>query len=110
WLGAKAPSATPRKATQPPGATPIPSAASPAGWQAIPDMLLAWTPGGLAPSFAKRVARFPGVDRLVTVVSGTAWLTRSFDEQGHVVDHPPSGYAIPLEVAAAEPQAYGPFL
>jgi hypothetical protein len=90
-------------------AAPPASAASPAG-PAIPDMLLAWTPGGLPPHFAERVAGFRGVDRLVAVLSGTAWLTRSFDDRGAVVDHPASGYAIPLEVAAADPRAYAPFL
>jgi hypothetical protein len=115
WLGAKAPGGTtggraPPGTTAPAGTAASPPSSSLAGAPTIPDMLLAWTPGGLAPRFAERVARFPGVDRLVAVVSGTAWLTHSFDEHGHVVDHPPPGYAIPLEVAAADPQAYAPFV
>jgi len=56
------------------------------------------------------VARLPGVERSVTVASGIAWLTRSWSADGYLVDRPPSGLAIPLEVAGADPDTYGPFL
>jgi hypothetical protein len=109
WLGAKASGGKrPGRAPHSPQANRSPSS-SPGG-QPIPDMLLAWTPGGLPPGFSERVARLPGVDRLVTVSSGTGWLTRSFDELGHVLDSPPGGYAIPIEVAATDPRAYRSFM
>jgi hypothetical protein len=46
----------------------------------------------------------------VVVASDNAWLTRSSDEDGEVVDEPPPTFAIPLEVAAVDPRAYAPFL
>lgn len=75
-----------------------------------PDTFLAWTPGGLPEGFADRVAALPGIRRVVVVASDNAWLTRSFDEDGEVVDDPRPTFAIPLEVAAVDPRAYAPFL
>jgi hypothetical protein len=75
-----------------------------------PDTLLAWTPGGLPAGFGTAVARLRGVDHVVSVVSGTAWLTRSYSSEGDPVDRPPAGLAIPLEVAAANLRDYAPFL
>ncbi len=69
-------------ATNPPPVNPI-----------VPATLLAWTPGGLPAGFAGRVSKLSGVDHVVAVV-----------------DRPPQGLAIPLEVAAAAPSRYGPFL
>src|SRR5205807_9687194 len=60
--------------------------------------------------FARRVARFPAVAHAVPVVSGTAWLTRSYSADGSVVDRATDGFAIPLEVAAANLRDYSPFL
>jgi hypothetical protein len=74
------------------------------------DTLLAWTPGGLPDGFGASVGNLPGVDHVVSVVSGTAWLTRSLSAEGDVVDRPPAGLAIPLEVAAADLSSYGVFL
>jgi hypothetical protein len=75
-----------------------------------PDTLLAWTSGGLPAGFGRAVSRLPGVEHVVGVVSGTAWLDRSFDAAGALVDRPPDGLAFPLEVAAASPSTYSPFL
>jgi hypothetical protein len=72
--------------------------------------MLAWTPGGLPPGLGDAVARLPGVEHAVAVVSGTMWLTRSVSEGGATVDHPPRGLAIPLEVAGARLTDYAPFL
>ena len=71
---------------------------------------LVWTQGGLPRGFAERVARMPEVAHAVTVVAGTVWLTRSVSASGHVVDQPPAGYAIPLDLAGARPQDLAPFL
>ena len=86
-------------ATTPPPVNPI-----------VPATLLAWTPGGLPAGFAGRVSKLRGVDHTVAVESGIAWLSRSYSSTGAVVDRPPPGLAIPLEVAAATPARYGPFL
>lgn len=75
-----------------------------------PGTYLAWTPGGLPAGFRRGVASLPEIDRAVIVASDNTWMTRSFSEQGHVVDDPPQGFAIPIEVAAVEPKAYAPFL
>ncbi len=76
----------------------------------IPDTLLAWIPGGLPTGFASRVAALPGVRRVVPVVSGIAWMTRSVTSGGAIVDDPGGGRALPLEVAAATLTDYAPFL
>lgn len=75
-----------------------------------PDTFLAWTPGGLPAGFAERAAALPTMRDLVVVASDTAWLTRSWDEDGEVVDDPPTTFAIPLEVAAVRPLDYAAFL
>src|SRR6266508_1722513 len=67
----------------------------------VPQVMLVWTPGRLPPGFAARVGGMPGVRHAVPVVSGTVWLARSLDGDGHVVDRPPAGMAIPLDLAAA---------
>jgi len=75
-----------------------------------PQTFLAWTPGGLPLDFGRRVAQLPGMVRSVVVASDNTWMSRSYSAQGQVVDDPRDGYRIPLEVAAVEPRAYGPFL
>jgi hypothetical protein len=97
-----APPASP-KAGGTPDVSPTPSPVT-------ADTLLAWTPGGLPDGFGAKVGALPGVDHVVSVVSGTAWLTRSLSAEGDVVDRPPAGLAIPLEVAAADLSSYGVFL
>ena len=75
-----------------------------------PDTFLVWTSGGLPAGFPQAAAAMPGVRRTVVVASDNAWLTRSFDADGELVDDPPRPFAIPLEVAAVSPRAYAPFL
>jgi hypothetical protein len=86
-----------------PGATPsvAPSTSHPA---------LAWTPIGLPAGFADRVRHLPGVRAALPVVGGTVWLTGSRSAAGAVVDAPPSGMAIPLDLAGASPGGLGSFL
>jgi hypothetical protein len=67
---------------------------------------MAWTAGGSSSSFATAAARLPEVERVTAVMSGTAWLTRSTSVQGAVLDQPPAGLAIPVEVAGADPATY----
>jgi hypothetical protein len=52
------------------------------------------------------VSRHPDLRAVVTVYSGTAWMTRSRSSQGRVMDVNKGGLAIPLEVAGAAPAAY----
>lgn len=87
--------------TQPPDALRV---------KELPDTFLAWTPGGLPAGFADAVAGMPGIRRAVVVASDNVWLTRSYSQDGEIVDVPPPTFAIPLEVAAVHPRAYAPFL
>jgi hypothetical protein len=93
----------------------VPSATAPAPSPFVttredPDTYLAWTSGGLPPGFAHAAVGLPEVRRVVVVASDNTWLTRSYNEQGEIVDDPPATFAIPLEVAAVAPGAYAPFL
>jgi hypothetical protein len=92
-----------------PSPVPAPPAPSPVGPIRL-DTMLAWTPGGLPAGFAAAVSRIDGVRHAVGVSSDIAWLTGSWSATGVRVDRPPKGMAIPLEVAAADPRAYAPFL
>src|SRR5207302_10095934 len=55
---------------------------------------------------AAGVRRIPGVDAAVAVGAGIAWLTGSRDTDGSALRRPPRGFAIPLDVAAADPRSY----
>jgi hypothetical protein len=77
---------------------------------AIPPAYLIWTHDGLPPGLQPRLAALPGVERAVTVGDDTAWMTRSVDAAGTVVDAPASPFAIPLETQDADPHALAPFL
>ncbi len=92
---------------------------APAGWgrtgvvataPAEAGTYLAWTPGGLPEPFRHRVRGLPGIERSVVVRSDVAWLTGSVSAAGEVVDDPPGGLAIPLEVAAVRPIELSPFV
>jgi D-alanyl-D-alanine carboxypeptidase-like protein len=89
---------------------PVSAAVTASTTRERPDTYLAWTAGGLPTGFADLAARAIHLRRQVVVASDTAWLTRSFDEDGEVVDDPPPTYSIPLEVAAVDPETYAPFL
>jgi hypothetical protein len=88
--------------------------ASPTATSPVDDPLasatLVWTQGGLPPGFSQRVALLPGVEHSVAVVDGTVWLTGSMSASGEVVDHPPSGMAIPLDLGGAKPADLSAFL
>jgi hypothetical protein len=90
--------------------SPLPSFAPPPVRKLAPDTLLAWTPGGLPDGLGRDVRKLPGVDRVVSVISGTAWLSGSTDAHGTRVDDPPTGLGIPIEVAGADPSTYARFL
>jgi hypothetical protein len=92
---------------------PSPSTSDAASPAPAPDPVaataLVWTQGGLLPGLGEEVARLPRVQHAVTVVGGTVWLTRSRSAAGDVVDDPPTGMAIPLDLAGATPRDLAPF-
>ncbi len=105
-LGAGATLAIPPQGSPPPrGALArVPTA------PAAPGAYLVWTPGGLPDGFRSAVATVPGIRWAVVVRSDVAWLTGSRAPSGEVVDRPPPGYAIPLEVASVRPVGYARFV
>ena len=70
---------------------------------------LAWAPGSLPAGTEARLEAMNEVRRATTVYAGLDWIASSKDRSG-VVDRPPPGYAIPVEVAAITPRDYAPFV
>jgi D-alanyl-D-alanine carboxypeptidase len=75
-----------------------------------PEAFLVWTSGGMPAGFRDDIRRLDGIARSVVVASDNTWLDRSWSDQGEVVDDPPNGFAIPLEVAAVDPREFAGFL
>ncbi|MEX2552094.1 MAG: M15 family metallopeptidase, partial [Actinomycetota bacterium] len=71
--------------------------------------ILAWTPGGLPPGLADSARAIPGVSSVAEVRSGISWLS-SWANQGEAPISAPSGKAIPVEVAAVDPEQYVTFV
>jgi hypothetical protein len=95
----------------------IPAApAGPGGLTAIattpatPSTFLVWVPRGLPAGFAEDVAGLPKVQTMTVVAEDDAWLRRSWSATGVVVDKPPTGYAIPIDTAAIDPQTFADFV
>ncbi|MDQ3877037.1 MAG: hypothetical protein M3290_01615, partial [Actinomycetota bacterium] len=73
-------------------------------------VLLAWAAGGLPAGTSNMLEHKRGVIEATTVLAGLDWLKRSHASDGAVVDRPPRGYAIPIEMAYVDPQAYRSFV
>jgi hypothetical protein len=71
-----------------------------------PRTILVWVPPRLPEGLASAVSNLPGVERAVAVTGGTAWMTASSSPTGQRIELPARGYAIPIEVAGADPAAY----
>ena len=67
-----------------------------------PDAVLAWLPGGLPGGFVDDLASLREVEQATVASAGVAWLTRSLDAQGKVVDAPAAPYEIPLDVTVVD--------
>jgi hypothetical protein len=74
-----------------------------------PRTILVWVPSRLPNGLAAEAARVPGVQRVAEVIGGTAWMTASISPAGERLE-PDRGFAIPIEIAAADPAAYGALL
>src|ERR1700675_3341190 len=98
-------------AASPGGSTHPSSSGSPSQTsEEMAPATVVWTTGGLPADFGSQLAALPAVTHEATVAGGTAWLTRSAAADGTIVDSPTVPYGIPLEVFAADPGAYAPFL
>jgi D-alanyl-D-alanine carboxypeptidase len=75
-----------------------------------PDATLAWLPGGFPPGFVDDLGSLADIDQLSVAAAGIAWMTRSMDENGKVVDSPHAPYEIPLDVTAIDVGTFGPLL
>ena len=76
-------------------------------------LLLAWSPmgsGGLPPTTERTLERMRAVDDATTVHAGLVWLRRSVSGDGSVVDDPPKGMAIPIEIGIIDPDEYARFV
>jgi len=120
-LGAQSLSSMP-EATGPPSidtttlATPVTTRPVASGEDVAPpppisdQVLLVWTPGGLPQGFGDRLAEIRGVNAVTGVRSDLAHLVESKNVNGEVVDQPPDGWVVPIEVMAFDPATYSAFL
>jgi hypothetical protein len=76
----------------------------------IPNAYLVWMPEGFPDGVSERLTELRGVRRVAVASAGVAWLTRSVDENGEVVDAPVSGLTVPLEVTGVDPRGFAWFL
>lgn len=83
---------------------------APAGPDRLPmttgGILLAWTAGGLPPSFASAAATLPGVHEVTEVRAGRLDLLESRDQHGTVVDPSQDGWAVPLDAISIDPTSF----
>ena len=77
---------------------------------APPATLLAWVPKGLPTGFAEAVRALPETGPVTTVAEDHAWLTRSWDADGRLVDRTSAPYRIPLDTIAVDPTSFAVFL
>jgi D-alanyl-D-alanine carboxypeptidase len=94
------PRAAARAAAEP--TTSSPAVAAPEPERAL---VLVRRRGGLPPSWITRLRRSGAVETLAEG-SRAQWLLRRSTSGGQVVDAPPSGYAVPLDVFVVDPRAY----
>lgn len=102
-------------ATPTPAPEPVEEAAEgPAALETVaiepPPYFLAWTPGGLPAGFRERVGGLEGLAETVVFAGDTAWLTRSLDADGGVVDDPPAPFEHPIDAFAVDPSEVASFL
>ena len=77
---------------------------------APPATFLAWVPKGLPAGFAEAVRALPETGPVTTVAEDHAWLTRSWDMDGRLVDRTSAPYRIPLDTIAVDPTSFAVFL
>ena len=109
------PAPTPTTPVPPPITAPEPITPTASSVEAKPappsdQVMLAWTPGGLPDGFAERVAALPGVAAVTSVRSDLLHLVESRDWAGDLIDQPPDGFVIPIEVMAFDPATYPAFV
>lgn len=85
-----------------PGAAASPSEPAPSGAPEAGAWLM-WVPGGLPEGVGDSVTTVPVIRTATTATADIAWLVRSTDASGIVVDAPPDPYRIPIDVTGVDP-------
>jgi hypothetical protein len=75
-----------------------------------PNLVLAWSPGGLPAQTERTVESLAGVKRATTVIAQLEWIEVTKTGSGKTLDDPGDGLAIPFEVAAVEAREYAHFV
>jgi hypothetical protein len=71
---------------------------------------LAWVPRGLPQGFDDAVRALADIGTVATVAEDHAWLERSWDASGAVVDRTRGPYRIPIDTIAVDGQTFAVFL
>lgn len=85
--------------------SPSPTPVSPSGGpepEVFPTWLM-WIPGGLPSGVGESVTRVPTISSATTATADVAWMSRSLDASGAVIEDPPDPSAIPIDVTGVEP-------
>lgn len=85
--------------------SPTPSDASPTvppEPEAHPTWLM-WIPGGIPDGVGPAVTTVPVIRSSTTATADIAWLSRSIDDVGTVVDDPADPYLIPIDATGVDP-------
>jgi hypothetical protein len=98
---------TTAQSPEPPGDN---SRAIPVTKDQAPTTFLVWVPRGLPSGFAREVSDLPKVHAVTIVAEDDAWLRRSWNAAGELVDDPPPSYRIPIDVAAIDPSTFAAFV
>lgn len=85
-----------------------PTATTSPGQEVLPTWLM-WVPGGIPDGVGPSVTTVPVIRSATTATADIAWLVRSLDASGDVVDEPVDPYRIPLDATGVDP-AFGAFL
>ena len=86
-------------------ASPTPSGASPTvdpEPEAYPTWLM-WIPGGIPDGVGPSVTTVPVIRSATTATADIAWLSRSIDASGAVVDDPADPYLLPIDATGVDP-------
>jgi hypothetical protein len=75
-----------------------------------PEAWLTWVPGGLPEGFGEGLTTLRVVDEASVATAGVAWLTRSEDAAGNVVDKPASPYMVPIDTTGIDVTTFPSFL
>jgi hypothetical protein len=91
------------------GANRVFGRADPVLGTADAPILLAWTSDDLLPELADASREAEGIGAVAEARNGVGWLT-SWGAEGAPAETPPSGFQIPVEILAVDPEDYSQFI